>query len=115
MSINEIVLISELRKIKHQINDVSDKLDAANASGQIDWIDVDDHYPKADDLLETNMEDCTQYLVYRKCGIMDVCNYIKVCGEPFFVANAIEIKDVTHWAKLQTPNMLSGGKQECTA
>lgn len=64
------------------------------------WISVNEKLPDANDLHNCNLEDCTQYLIRRRCGIMDVAHYIRVYGESYFEANCLRIKDVIEWQPL---------------
>ena len=64
------------------------------------WIPCSERVPKVEDLHEKSVDDCTCYLIQRRCGIMDVAHYIKVYGEPYFEANSIKMKDVVAWMPL---------------
>ena len=52
--------------------------------GSNGWIPVSERLPKVEDLHEKSIDNCTCYLIQRRCGIMDVAHYIKVYGEPYF-------------------------------
>lgn len=67
------------------------------------WISCSERLPKVEDLHEKSVDDCTCYLIQRRCGIMDVAHYIKVYGEPYFEANSIKMKDVVAWHPLPEP------------
>ena len=67
------------------------------------WIPCSERVPKVEDLHEKSVDDCTCYLIQRRCGIMDVAHYIKVYGEPYFEANSIKMKDVIAWHPLPEP------------
>lgn len=67
------------------------------------WIPCSERVPKVEDLHEKSVDDCTCYLIQRRCGIMDVAHYIKVYGEPYFEANSIKMKDVVAWHPLPEP------------
>lgn len=71
--------------------------------GSNGWIPVSERLPKVEDLHEKSVDDCTCYLIQRRCGIMDVAHYIKVYGEPYFEANSIKMKDVVAWHPLPEP------------
>ena len=67
------------------------------------WIPVSERLPKVEDLHEKSLDNCTCYIIQRRCGIMDVAHYIKVYGEPYFEANSIKMKDVVAWHPLPEP------------
>ena len=71
--------------------------------GSNGWIPCSERVPKVEDLHEKSVDDCTCYLIQRRCGIMDVAHYIKVYGEPYFEANSIKMKDVVAWQPLPQP------------
>ena len=68
--------------------------------GQYGWTPCYVRMPVAEDLHEKSLENCANYLVERKCGVMEVAKYIKVYGKPYFEAHAIELKDVVAWRPL---------------
>ena len=72
------------------------------------WIPCSERVPKVEDLHEKSVDDCTCYLIQRRCGIMDVAHYIKVYGEPYFEANSIKMKDVVAWMPLPQPYQPKG-------
>lgn len=73
-----------------------------------DWIPCSERFPKVEDLHEKSVDDCTCYLIQRRCGIMDVAHYIKVYGEPYFESNSIKMKDVVAWMPLPQPYQPKG-------
>lgn len=68
-----------------------------------EWIPCSERLPKVEDLHDVNIFDCTQYLIQRRCGLMDVAHYIRVYGDSYFEANTMEIKDVIAWMPLPQP------------
>lgn len=72
------------------------------------WIPCSERLPKVEDLHEKSLDNCTCYLIQRKCGIMDVAHYIKVYGEPYFAANSIKMIDVVAWKSLPAPYQTKG-------
>ena len=76
--------------------------------GNNGWIPCSERVPKVEDLHEKSVDDCTCYLIQRRCGIMDVAHYIKVYGEPYFEANSIKMKDVIAWHPLPLPYQPKG-------
>ena len=76
--------------------------------GSNGWIPCSERVPKVEDLHEKSVDDCTCYLIQRRCGIMDVAHYIKVYGEPYFEANSIKMKDVVAWQPLPDPYQPKG-------
>lgn len=64
------------------------------------WIPCSERLPKVEDLHEKSLDNCTCYLIQRRCGIMDVAHYIKVYGESYFEANSIKMIDVVAWRPL---------------
>lgn len=68
-----------------------------------DWIPVSERLPDAENLRVKSLEECTEYLIQRRCGVMDVAMYIKIYGEAYFSANGIRIKDVIAWQPLPEP------------
>ena len=81
----------------------AEKFDTDTNVGSNDWIPCSERVPKVEDLHEKSVDDCTCYLIQRRCGIMDVAHYIKVYGEPYFEANSIKMKDVVAWQPLPQP------------
>ena len=81
----------------------SEKFDTDTNVGNNGWIPCSEWVPKVEDLHEKSVDDCTCYLIQRRCGIMDVAHYIKVYGEPYFEANSIKMKDVVAWHPLPEP------------
>ena len=75
------------------------------------WIPCSERFPKVEDLHEKSVDDCTCYLIQRRCGIMDVAHYIKVYGEPHFEANSIKMKDVVAWQPLPEPYQPKGERE----
>lgn len=73
------------------------------SDGQYGWTPCYVRMPLAEDLHQKSIENCTSYLVERKCGVMEVAKYIKVYGEPHFDAYTIELKDVVAWRPLPEP------------
>lgn len=67
------------------------------------WIPCSERLPKVEDLHDVNLLDCTQYLIQRRCGVMDVAHYIRVYGDSYFEANTMVIKDVIAWMPLPEP------------
>lgn len=67
------------------------------------WIPCSERLPEAESLHEKSIDECTGYLIQRRCGVMDVAKYIKVYGEPHFSANALSVKDVIAWQPLPEP------------
>lgn len=91
-------IVKMFRDAAQTIEELSAKLHEHNG-----WISCSDRLPKVEDLGETYLEECTSYLVQRRCGLMDVAHYIKVYGEPFFLAHGMELKDVIAWRPLPEP------------
>ena len=46
--------------------------------GSNGWIPCSERVPKVEDSHEKSVDDCTCYLIQRRCGIMDVAHDIKV-------------------------------------
>lgn len=67
------------------------------------WIPVSERLPEVEDLRGKSLEECTEYLIQRRCGVMDAAMYIKIYGEAYFLANSIRIKDVVAWQPLPEP------------
>lgn len=61
------------------------------------WISCNDHLPEPQDIRKVSVADCTEYLVQRRSGSMDIAHFITVYGESYFEANCIELKDVVAW------------------
>ena len=61
------------------------------------WISCNDHLPEPQDIRQVSIDDCTEYLVQRRSGSMDIAHFITVYGESYFEANCIELKDVVAW------------------
>ena len=61
------------------------------------WISCNDHLPEPQDIRQVSVDDCTEYLVQRRSGSMDIAHFITVYGESYFEANCIELKDVVAW------------------
>ena len=72
------------------------------------WIPCSERLPKVEDLHEKSLDNCTCYLIQRRCGIMDVAHYIKVYGESYFEANSIKMIDVVAWRPLPDPYQPKG-------
>lgn len=66
----------------------------------LQWIPCSERLPKVEDLHDVNIVDCTQYLIQRRCGLMDVAHYIRVYGVAYFEANTLRINDVIAWMPL---------------
>ena len=61
------------------------------------WISCNDHLPEPQDIRQVSIDDCTEYLVQRRSGSMDIAHFITVYGESYFEANCIELKDIVAW------------------
>ena len=78
------------------------------------WIPCSVEMPKVENLHEISIDDCTGYLVQRRCGLMDVAHYISVYGVPYFEANALELSDVIAWQPLPAPYQPKGDNKKKT-
>lgn len=83
-----------LNKSKSGSYSILDSLKNMRTNG---WISCNDHLPEPQDLRKFSINDCTEYLVQRRSGSMDVAHFITVYGESYFEANSIELKDVVAW------------------
>ena len=72
------------------------------------WIPCSVEMPKVENLHEISIDNCTGYLVQRRCGLMDVAHYISVYGEHYFEANALKLSDVIAWQPLPDPYQPKG-------
>ena len=72
------------------------------------WILCSMKMPKVENLREISIDNCTAYLVQRRCGLMDVAHYIKIYGESYFEANALKLSDVVAWQQLPAPYQPKG-------
>lgn len=96
------VALKEIQQYR-AIGTVEECRDAMKRNYNDGWILCSDRLPEEERLQNYSIEDCTSYLVQRRNGIMDVAHYISVYGEPYFEANALEIRDVIAWQPLAEP------------
>lgn len=83
-----------LNKSKGKSYSILDSLKNMRDNG---WISCNDHLPEPQDIRQVSIDDCTEYLVQRRSGSMDIAHFITVYGESYFEANCIELKDVVAW------------------
>lgn len=83
-----------LNKSKGKSYSILDSLKNMRDNG---WISCNDHLPEPQDIRQVSVDDCTEYLVQRRSGSMDIAHFITVYGESYFEANCIELKDVVAW------------------
>ena len=83
-----------LNKSKGKSYSILDSLKNMRDNG---WISCNDHLPEPQDIRQISVDDCTEYLVQRRSGSMDIAHFITVYGESYFEANSIELKDVVAW------------------
>lgn len=83
-----------LNKSKGKSYSILDSLKTMRDNG---WISCNDHLPEPQDIRQVSIDDCTEYLVQRRSGSMDIAHFITVYGESYFEANCIELKDVVAW------------------
>lgn len=83
-----------LNKSKGKSYSILDSLKNMRDNG---WISCNDHLPEPQDIRQVSINDCTEYLVQRRSGSMDIAHFITVYGESYFEANCIELKDVVAW------------------
>lgn len=83
-----------LNKSKSGSYSILDSLKNMRTNG---WISCNDHLPEPQDIRQVSIDDCTEYLVQRRSGSMDIAHFITVYGESYFEANCIELKDVVAW------------------
>lgn len=93
--------VAEVPDIVNIVNKISEEYNNG-------WIPCSDRLPKVEDLHEKMLDNCTCYLIQRRCGIMDVAHYIKAYGESYFEANSIKMIDVVAWKNLPGPYQPKG-------
>lgn len=88
------IITSVLNKYRGKSYSILDSLKNMRDNG---WISCNDHLPEPEDIRQVSVDDCTEYLVQRRSGSMDIAHFITVYGESYFEANCIELKDVVAW------------------
>ena len=88
------IITSVLNKSRGTSYSILDSLKNMRDNG---WISCNDHLPKPQDIRQVSIDDCTEYLVQRRSGSMDIAHFITVYGESYFEANCIELKDIVAW------------------
>ena len=83
-----------LKKSRGKSYSILDSLKNMRDNG---WISYNDHLPEPQDIRQVSIDDCTEYLVQRRSGSMDIAHFITVYGESYFEANSLELKDVVAW------------------
>ena len=83
-----------LNKSKGKSYSILDSLKNMRDNG---WTSCNDHLPEPQDIRQVSIDDCTEYLVQRRSGSMDIAHFITVYGESYFEANSLELKDVVAW------------------